>query len=405
MSNGSNGSDKIEMRPGDSSDAQLTAALRRAVPLLIAGSAYALLSPDGRITSVSADFGAFVPADDALVVGQLLPDVFDAFVGLETEIDALASNGGDPVRIERLNWIRPNRPPRYLDLELHRLDTDQPDLGLLLIIRDTSDVGTLEQALVQERNELRLARAQLANANRDLERLDQLKSIFLAMAAHDIRTPLVVIRGYAELLLQLVDDTESAEIKREELIQYLNTISVQADWLGNLIENIQGLDQIENEQLVLHKAPTDLGAIVIKTVEMLQATTQLNEQTLRHDIPEQAVIVNGDPRRLQQILHNLIGNAVKYTQRKGTIQVTLQQEKSAALLSVHDNGHGMQPEQMAHIFDLYYRTADAQRSPVKGTGLGLYIVKTLVDAHHGTINVESAPGAGTRFDVRLPALP
>jgi signal transduction histidine kinase len=221
------------------------------------------------------------------------------------------------------------------------------------------------------------------------------------MAAHDIRTPLIVIRGYAELLTAILQgETKGAD--RADIQQYLTTISVQTDWLDTIINNILGLDQIENDQLVLHEVACNLNDIVIATAAVMAGTTQLNEQDLRVSLPETQAIVKGDPQRLQQILHNLIGNAVKYTPRGGLIEVDLILDSAEAVITVADNGFGIAPEQQIHVFDLYYRTARAQHSMVKGTGLGLFIVKTLVEAHGGSIVVHSEVGQGTEFTVRLP---
>jgi signal transduction histidine kinase len=363
--------------------------------------AYAHVTHALTIAKTSDNLPALLDRESGTIIDQPLTDVCFEFIGSENQIHHLAEGQRQPVRFTRVNRMQANGDTAYIDLELSLLDVTDPLGGYLLLVRDTTELGQLEQSLVQERNELRLTQHQLATVNRALTRLDQLKSIFLSMAAHDIRTPLIVIRGYAELLNSILQD-ESTEANPDEIQQYLKTISVQTDWLDTIINNILGLDQIENDQLVLHKVACSLNEIVSSTTDVMAGTAHLSEQNLRVTLPEQHAIVNGDPQRLQQVLHNLIGNAVKYTPRGGTIEVTLVLDSAEAILTIADNGFGIRPEQQAHVFDLYYRTERAQHSQIKGTGLGLFIVKTLVEAHDGTIAVQSELGQGTQFTVRIP---
>jgi two-component system phosphate regulon sensor histidine kinase PhoR len=223
------------------------------------------------------------------------------------------------------------------------------------------------------------------------------------MAAHDIRAPLTVIRGYAEILSTMAE-TDLTEINFADFNEFLNTIRVQTDWLDTIINNILGLDQIENDQLILHIVPCDLKNVLVDTCDMMQATARLNQRTLTYSMADGEAIVAGDQQRLQQILQNLIGNGIKYNRSGGTVHIDLSTTENMAVVTVADSGFGIAPDQLPFIFELYYRTESAQQSQVRGTGLGLFIVKTLVEAHHGSIDVVSRTDVGTTFTVSLPLL-
>lgn len=388
-----------------STSSDLPAALQEAITRrhVHDGTAHAIVSTELKIIHCSADFGRFLPENTAQIEGSLLTSLFAEFIGSEPYLRALLHNPDEHYAIKRVNRTARDDSVHYLDLELTGFDPQRPELGWLFTIRDTTEVGRLEQSLIQERNQLRLARRELALVNRELSRLDQLKTIFLSMAAHDIRAPLTVIRGYVEILTSMAE-INPVDIDFDEFAAFLNTIRVQTDWLDNIINNILGLDQIENDQLVLHIVPCDLNSIIMDMCDMMQATAKLNQRTLTCSPADHSVIIPGDHQRLQQILQNVIGNGIKYNQTGGKVHISLSTSPEFAILTVTDNGVGIAQDQLPHIFELYYRTESAQKSQVRGTGLGLFIVKTLVEAHKGTIEVKSTIKSGTTFTICLPLL-
>ena len=364
---------------------------------LVIQQAFAQLSADLIILDSTPNLETLIhlPLDE--VVGQPLTEVFYEFAGVESELLAILA-GAAAYKLERINRVSPAGEILYFDFEIAPLGAHSSEPGLLLIVTDMTAFGRLEQSLVQERNELRLAEQRLARANQELRRLDRLKSIFLSMAAHDLRAPVTIIRGYTELLLQAVSDPA------DDMWQRLQTVRLQAEWLDNTINNVLDLDQIENDRLRLHCVPCFLDAICQDMVALLQPMAILNEQTLTLRLPEEPILVNASPPRLRQILQNLLGNAIKYTPSGGHIEVALSAEPTRAHLAVSDNGQGISPEARMHLFELYYRAGDESSRSVGGTGLGLYIVKVLVEAHGGSVSVNSARGQGTTFTVSLPRL-
>jgi signal transduction histidine kinase len=332
--------------------------------------------------------------------GAYLPDVLLEFVGAEEALQAVLRGELPRLRLERINRLSAeNNTTAYVDFEATALQTEA-GAELLVVVEDTSVFGRLEQALVQERNELRLLQQRLAQANVELQHLDRLKSLFFAMAAHDLRTPLSVIRGYAKLLAR--DLSQVQPPVAQALLDYGETMQTQADWLDLVIANVLNLDQIEQGQLTMRTVPIDLNIIARDAAALMQPLTRLNEQTLTVACHENGVLAAVDPDRLYQVLLNLIGNAAKYTPPGGQITVTTAIDGSDAVLAVEDTGPGLSAEQLTHVFDLYYRTTDAQLSSVRGTGLGLFIVKTFVAAHDGTVGVDSQLGVGTTFTIRIP---
>jgi signal transduction histidine kinase len=242
---------------------------------------------------------------------------------------------------------------------------------------------------------LRLARRELARLNEDLQRLNRLKSLFLSMAAHDLRTPLTSIRGYSTLLAK---DAHLPDQYRKPL----RTIAVQADKLNRLISDLLDLDQIEQGRLAIKPESCDLGEIVREVVEAIEAYARDQGKEIATVLPERPLQIRADSAAIWRVLHNLVGNAVKYTDRGGRIRVSASQTAAETIIQVADNGLGMSDEEMSRLFQLYYRTGQAVDSKVAGTGVGLFIVKTLVEAHGGSIAVSSRPDQGSTFTVRLP---
>jgi len=280
------------------------------------------------------------------------------------------------------------------------MDDLQPEDGLLLIIEDVTKMVSIEQQLVQDRNELRLLQAQLSQANAELIRLNQLKSTFLSIAAHDLRAPLSAIRGYADLVLAELPDEAPPEHR-----EFLATIGLEVERLDRLITDFLDLNESERGVLKIRVAPCDLNAIALEVAEMIHGFARWKSFHLDVDISEQAVTVRADAERVRQILYNLLNNAIKYTPEGGHILVTTRLAGDSGDVLVKDNGPGIAKADLEHLFELYYRTDKARKSQVRGTGLGLFIAKYLVEAQAGKIQVASQPGEGTVFTVKLPLIP
>jgi PAS domain S-box-containing protein len=224
--------------------------------------------------------------------------------------------------------------------------------------------------------------------------VERLQHEFIVMVTHDLKTPLTSIKGLAQLMLR----------RQEYSASSLATIVGQSNHLERLINDLLDVARLEAGRLDLQIAPVDLGALVQQAVNQAQAMT--SRHTIRAEITEQPIIHEWDGGRLGQVLQNLLTNAIKYSPDGGDILVRVEDDPSRreARLVVSDAGIGMPPEALPRLFSRFYRVDESLTSG-DGLGLGLYICRSLVEAHGGRIEVESAPGCGSSFTVRLPYTP
>jgi signal transduction histidine kinase len=352
------------------------------------------------IVQHSANFPSLLPNPQAEIVGRPITDFLWELVGSEPVLHEIIMGNQPALRLEYINRALADGSTAYLNFQVLPLEADEPGLGLLLLVENETAYGRLQQSLVQDRNELRLVKQQLTKANEELSRLNRLKSLFLSMSAHDLRTPLTAISGYASLMLSKLSDDIDPSIRN-----YLSIVTHQAGRLNGLISDFLDLDQIEEGKLTLEPEPMDLRNIINEVTNVMQINADSKDITLVTNLPKEPLTLWGDRDKLYRVVYNLVGNAIKYTPRNGRVAVQSIKEDDQILLEVIDNGYGMTESQLTQLFQLYYRTEDARKSKTQGTGLGLYIVKMLVEAHKGNISVTSQPEIGSTFSVTLPCQP
>lgn len=184
-------------------------------------------------------------------------------------------------------------------------------------------------------------------------------------------------------------------------LEVLQEIEQAALRLSDLTEDLLDVTRLQAGRLVLHSEPTDLVALAQRVIKRLQSTSEHHALSLHAALPH--VVVNADPHRLEQVLTNFIGNAIKYSPRGGPIEVTIEQrEPCAAVLSVRDHGIGIPVQQQGRIFSRFMRADNARKYGVAGTGLGLYFCRKLAELHGGRIWFESVEEQGSIFFVVLP---
>jgi signal transduction histidine kinase len=359
--------------------------------------AFAHISPDLVILKASPNFHELLEDPPDKLEGRQLSDLLWEFFGAEDGLKEVFEGVLSKYTLKGVNRRQFDGSMRYLNFSLTLVDRNHPDQGFLLFIEDNTQIGQLEQSLVQERNELELAQSRLARANAELKRLDGLKSMFLSIAAHDIRAPLTAIRGFAEVLLM----TMSSEVAEEQR-NYLSIIVSQVDRLDRLITNLLDLDQIEKGTLSVDLIPCDLNQIAQEVVENMVIYAERQGIELLSVIPESKVMAIADSDRMEQILYNLLSNAIKYSSSGDRVEVKSWEEGQNVFIQVNDTGPGIPPDELEHLFERYYRSKKARKSSTKGSGLGLFIVKSLVDAQKGQVEVTSDLGVGTNFIVKLP---
>ncbi len=230
----------------------------------------------------------------------------------------------------------------------------------------------------------------------ELMRLEEVRRDFVANASHELRTPLAAIRGFAETLL------ESASLSPEDQKAYLEVIHRHAQRLSSLVEDLLELSTIESRTLRLEIAPIDVAGMVENLIadHRLRFEERRIIATLRSDARPSAL---ADARALDQVLGNLLDNAVKYTEPGGSIEVAVETRLGRVRVSVADSGIGIPAEDTARIFERFYRVDRARSRALGGTGLGLSIVKHLVQAMGGEISVKSQLGRGSTFTFVLPS--
>jgi signal transduction histidine kinase len=226
-----------------------------------------------------------------------------------------------------------------------------------------------------------------------LRQLDRMKDSFLATVSHELRTPLSSIRGYLEMLL---DDEFDAETSR----RFLSVMQRNSDQLLRLIDDLLLVARLTEDGLQLSLTEVDLAELAHQVTSTCRPLAEHKRVTLT-DRTESPVPARGDAKRLGQALNHLVVNAIKFTAPGGQITVDTDTSGEPELIIV-DNGVGITPDDLPHVFDRFFRSASADSMAAPGPGLGLAIVRSIIDAHHGSIHVSSEPGAGTTVRVTLP---
>jgi PAS domain S-box-containing protein len=256
--------------------------------------------------------------------------------------------------------------------------------------------GISRDVTAQVRAENTLARQalQLTAQNQSLRELDRLKDEFIGLISHEIRTPLASIIGYVELLREEGISRPDADLCAE-------VIQRNAKRLQHLVGDLLFLSQIQSGKMAMEFQDADLAGIAASALEELRPEAQRKHIELAlsaTDVPRLVV----DPIRIAQLLGNLLSNAVKFTPDGGRVEVRLRREGDQVVLAVADTGIGILAVDRERVFERFFRTAIAARHAIQGTGLGLAVTKAIVDAHHGTIAVDSDEGRGSTFTVCLP---
>jgi signal transduction histidine kinase len=277
-------------------------------------------------------------------------------------------------------------------------------LGLILVadrvggapFRD-EDLGTLQsvagQATVAVENQ-RL-HEQIKEANARLQEFDRIKSEFVATVAHDFRSPLMSIRGFAELTL------EEPDLPPERRNEFMRTIITETEELAALANDTLLISQMETGRLHYDWMPVDVRRELRDAIPPVLAT-----HTVVVDVPDDFPVIRADPFRLRQVLNNLVSNALKYSPAGGSVTLRARERgRDQVMIEVVDEGMGIPPDQAGRLFQKFERVRSQDHLKIPGTGLGLYICRRIVEGHRGRIWVESEPGQGSTFAFVLPVDP
>lgn len=256
---------------------------------------------------------------------------------------------------------------------------------------------TLAQQCAQAMERARLYEAE-HEARRQAEEAVKLRDLFFSVAAHELKTPLTALYGNAQILQRRLRNGDGSDPR------HLTTVEVvisQAERLNKMISALLDVARFEQGQLVLQCAPLDLAQLVRRVIDDMQPTLRRHTLVL-DDETDGGVMIQGDAVRLEQVLHNLISNGVKYSPAGGEIRVRVAREESGVCLQVRDHGIGIPDEAIPHLFTRFYRAPNAEARKISGLGIGLFMVKEIIHRHGGTVTVESHEGEGSAFTVYLP---
>jgi two-component system phosphate regulon sensor histidine kinase PhoR len=231
----------------------------------------------------------------------------------------------------------------------------------------------------------------------DLRRLETMRRDFVANVSHELRTPIATVRSAAETLRRALDTQPDAAPDFVEIIER------QAERLQSLVEDLLDLARIESRQLKLNVEPIALGPMAQHMISLFRDRAQARQIRLETELATDMPLISADRRALEQVLTNLLDNAVKYATEGARVVLRAVPEHGCVRISVQDSGPGIEAKHLPRIFERFYRVDAGRSREIGGTGLGLSIVKHLVEAMDGHLGVESAPGQGTKFDFALPA--
>jgi signal transduction histidine kinase len=333
-----------------------------------------IVDPIGRVSFVNRALAAAWKRTESAVIGRLLTELAQVPGDDAALADVLAAVG------EHGRWsgelrTRGVEPPQGVwDVTLTPIPSPEAGSGVGLqnarsvvgIFRDVSEKHALEQ----------------------------LRADFLSMITHDIKVPLTVILGYTEMLTD--PEPPPGQIPPD----ILTRIRESGETIHALVCNFLDLSRIEAGRMTLDPRPFDLRAMLAHALEHYDSTARRKGVTLALEAETLPPVV-ADESQLQRVVANLLGNAIKYTPRGGSITISTGREKSNVAVAFKDTGRGIPADEIPHLFEKYRRVREQKRT--EGTGLGLFIAKTIVDAHGGDIRVQSTPGVGSTFTILLPA--
>jgi len=368
-------------------------------------------------------------ADGLTIVGEVArrqPEtvsiILTGYASLESAIKALREGAYDylikPCDVDELRAVVARGIERRqlgLQLKARMAELETANATIRELNHDLQRRVDKATAQLQQRmDDLARANAEIAGlyagaqaSVEQLQELDRLKSRFLSMASHELKTPLTSISGLAQVLLRRMrrrldlgradqagwDDELRGHVERLELL------NSQTARLGRLVDELLDVSRIESGKLDFHWELVDLAKLLREVAERLQMTT--SEHTLEVVLDARAAWVSADRDHLEQVLDNLVSNAIKFSPAGGSIRVGLREHGDSIILSVQDHGVGIPAHQLEAVFGLFYQAEDPVSRRTGGMGLGLYISKDIITRHGGRIWAESKLNRGSTFNVSL----
>jgi PAS domain S-box-containing protein len=347
------------------------------------------IRPDGQIVEANASAVAAYGDDRAAL---LTKNIRDLCAPLEAPRFAAQLSHVD-TQGTLFTTIHRRRDGSTFPAEVSLIGADSGGQPLLLsIIRDITEreQAEAERAKLLEREQAARAAAEAAV---------QVRDTFLSTAAHELKTPLTVLVGNIQLLQRRLIQAATVEERDERLLQ---VVGEQATRLNRLIAVMLDLSRLQSEQLTITCAPLDIAALVRRVVEDMRPA--LTQHTLTCSLPALPVWIEGDELRLEQVLQNLLSNAVKYSPAGGPISVRVEPQGASVCVTVADQGIGIPQANLPQLFQRFYRADNVDTRQISGLGIGLHVVRAIVELHGGQVDVASPETGGSVFTVTLPAI-
>ena len=239
-----------------------------------------------------------------------------------------------------------------------------------------------------------------ARLYQDAQEAIHVRDEFLSIAAHELKTPVTSLLAYTQVLQRRATRDKTAN---ERDLRALQVIAEQSERLSRLISSLLDLSRIETGHFMIERRPVDIAALARRVVEQTKATAE--QHVIELKAPAEPVTLHGDDLRLEQVMQNLLQNAVKYSPGGGTITVEVAREADQAAITIADQGMGIPESARSQLFQRFFRAGNVNTSHISGMGIGLYVVREIVARHGGAVEVRSVEGEGTTFIVRLPLDP
>ncbi len=293
--------------------------------------------------------------------------------------------------------ISQERPIGVINLEARHAHHFSLDRFQFLRLVTGRIASILDNARLYQQTEDQLN--ELQHLYNEVRKLEQLKTDMIRIASHDLKNPLAAIMGYLEML-----GWEAEQTMDDEHRGYLNNIRDSARKMQRITSGILSLERIEQMAQQHSRERFDLTSLIRKTIREHRNEAQSSDQTLHVHLPDTRLRLQGDPLQLHEALSNLIGNALKYTPKRGEITISLAAENGIACVRVKDTGYGIPDAQQKRLFSPFYRARMKETRGIEGTGLGLHLVKNIIERHGGEMYLQSTYGKGSTFGFDLPLL-
>lgn len=283
--------------------------------------------------------------------------------------------------------------PQSLYFRFESLDDSFLAFGRL----DAEELEMMRKTLLSLNQELNNMTRQLHKRNAQLKKLNSEKNRFLGMAAHDLRKPIGLILTYSEFLME-----ESVDRLQDEQLGFLKTIHASCFFMKRLVDDFLDVSAIEAGRFDLNLEKMNLCSLLEKSLKPIRLQANKKNISLDVDCADRIPDVYIDPSKIEQVMSNLVANAIDHTESGMKVSIALTHNSSSIEFSVRDHGPGIDPKKMSKLFQPFERITTQKKSGEKSTGLGLLISRKIVEAHNGEIAVESALGKGSVFYFRLP---